>query len=777
MSTNLDGIVAKIREVRKQKRPEIDARLHIISPLCEAVKKTEEMTNAVAASDADFTTALHGIRFGEVIQSLKDAERKLERAHDRLTRDGVNIGVAGRARQGKSQILQMLTGLSDKQIPTGAHGFCTATQSEITNSSRLSAKVHYMTGPEFLQKQILYAYQPRGAVDGALGLSPAPSSVSAFRASTIPPLPPDSESLDKVHWKHLLQLQQELTDDLVSKLDSGAVEIENIADLRKFLTKDDGDKLHYVIDHVSIEVPFPVALPLGVKVFDLPGLRDPAPGIINTMLTNLREKADIVLLLRRPDPAGDDWGQDDHDICKLINSIYKGEGIEPKDWVQLVMNEDLRPGSNNSENVAAMSKTALAEVELQPAKCNCADPSSVQQMIDGNIRALVEKVSVIDDLRIRQANEAFRKALAEIEKLLEKLARQRANLLASQPDLKKLLKTLTRQFRGDLRTAFDETEKKMGEVFQARTVAVLLEAFTEAEKALNQMYLEHGNDDVFPDDFPAFSKKRILEEFRQASGPGEAENISVRNQREAVLKLLRTKLATCCQSLVDGYFDCVVKMAFDLKPLCQISPHYTDGTERPLARIERFLAELRKSENGLYVTLDDAVSDLRQFHLTFDNTILPAIYQIQDINDFNPTIRGGDLDVNLKAYNASLGESAEDKKKKADTTFNWLKQKSQSIVNKVTSGSDDSPLTIIANYIANMMRANFDSFGFRFIWGDDCDDDWNRFIDENKHKLWPKEFEEALANSKRAQQWNDALKPLSDALEQAKAIDAQQQAV
>lgn len=770
MSTNLDGIVAKIREVRKQKRPEIDARLDVISPLCAAVKKTEKMTNAVAASDADFTTALHGIRFGEVIQSLKDAERKLERAHDRLARDGVNIGVAGRARQGKSQILQMLTGLSDKQIPTGAHGFCTATQSEITNSPRLSAKVHYMTGPEFLQKQILYAYQPHGAVDGALGLSPAPSSVAAFRASTIPPLPPDSESLDKVHWKHLLQLQQELTDELVSKLDSGAVEIENIADLRKFLTKDGGDKLHYVIDHVSIEAPFPVALPLGVKVFDLPGLRDPAPGIINTMLTNLREKADIVLLLRRPDPAGDDWGQDDHDICKLINSIYKGEGIEPKDWVQLVMNEDLRPGSNNSENVAAMSKTALAEVELHPAKCNCADPASVQQMIDSNIRALVEKVSVIDDLRIRQANEAFQKALAEIEKLLEKLARQKANLLASQPDLKKLLKTLTRQFRGDLRTAFDETEKKMGEVFQARTEAVLLEAFTEAEKALNQMYREHCNDDVFPDDFPAFSKKRILEEFRQASGPGEAENISVRNQREAVLKLLRTKLATCCQSLVDGYFDCVVKMAFDLKPLCQISPHYTDGTERPLARIERFLAELRKSENGLYVTLDDAVSDLRQFHLTFDNTILPAIYQIQDINDFNPTIRGGDLDVHLKAYNASLGESAEDKEKKAAATFNWLMQKSQSIVNKVTSGSDDSPLTIIANYISNMMRANFDSFGFRFIWGDDCDDDWNRFIDENKHKLWPKEFEEALANSRRAQQWNDALKPLSDALQQAQAV-------
>lgn len=777
MSTNLDGIVDNICKVRKQKKPEIEARLHIIPPLRDAVKKTEELTNAVAASDTDFMSALHGIRFGEVIQSLKDAELKLERARDRLAREGVNIGVAGRARQGKSQILQMLTGLSDKQIPTGAHGFCTATQSEITNSERLSAKVHYMTGPEFLQKQILYAYQPRGSVDGALGLSPAPSSVAAFRASTIPPLPPDCESLDKVHWKHLLQLQQELSDELVSKLDSGAVEIENIDDLRKFLTKDGGDKLHYVIDHVSIEAPFPVALPLGVKVFDLPGLRDPAPGIINTMLTNLREKADIVLLLRRPDPAGDDWGQDDHDICKLINSIYKGEGIEPKDWVQLVMNEDLRSGSNNSDNVAAMSKTALAEVELQPARCNCADPASVQQMIDDNIRGLVEKVSVIDDLRIRQAKEAFQKALAKIEKLLEKLARQKANLLASQPDLKKLLKTLTRQFRGDLRTAFDETAKKMGEVFQARTVAVLLEAFTEAEKAVNQMYREHGNDDVFPDDFPAFSKKRILEEFRQASGPGEAENISVRNQREAVLKLLRTKLATCCQALVDSYFDCVVEMAFDLKPLCQISPQFSDASTRPLARIDGFLAELRKSENGLYVTLDDAVSDLRQFHLTFDNTILPAIYQIQDINDFDPTIRGGDLDVNLKAYNASLGESAEDKEKKADATFNWLMQKSQSIVNKVTSGSDDSPLTIIANYIANMMRANFDSFGFRFIWGDDCDDDWNRFIDENKHKLWPKEFEEALANSKRAQQWNDALKPLSDALEQAKAIDAQQQAV
>ena len=62
------------------------------------------------------------------------------------------------------------------------------------------------------------------------------------------------------------------------------------------------------------------------------------------------------------------------------------------------------------------------------------------------------------------------------------------------------------------------------------------------------------------------------------------------------------------------------------------------------------------------------------------------------------------------------------------------------------------------------MRANYDAFVFRFIWGDQCEDEWSRFADRNKAVFWKDEFDAAAANSRLAKDWASALDALRAAL-------------
>ena len=133
MSKNLEGIVASIRDIRAKKRPEVEANLKKIDNLLAALRATRGRADSVANQYPDLKEALRGISFTPAETLLGKARKTCEDALIRLRRESINIGVAGKARQGKSMILQMLTGLGDKQIPTGEGGFCTAVRSIVHN--------------------------------------------------------------------------------------------------------------------------------------------------------------------------------------------------------------------------------------------------------------------------------------------------------------------------------------------------------------------------------------------------------------------------------------------------------------------------------------------------------------------------------------------------------------------------------------------------------------------------------------------------------------------
>jgi hypothetical protein len=758
MSKNLDGIVAKIRDVRAQKRPEIEKNLQKIDALLAALRDTRGRASAVAARYPDLASALQGVSFNDAENKLLEARAACETALTRLRRDSINIGVAGKARQGKSQILQMLTGLGDEQIPTGDGGFCTASRSIVRNGAPQSATVYYLTEAKLLKDKVAPSYAPVGSSPVALGFSPQPVSIAAFVAAELPTVS-DTASVEALeNWKKVKALQDDLraNPSLVSKLGAPPESVP-LNTVRKYLVKDNGEADYQVVDHVEVVTQFEMDLPNGMTVYDLPGLEDPTPGIRETMLKSVSEDADIVLLLRMPKNTGDDWDAADLRTMNMLKEVYPADEVQPRDWIQLVLNLDKRPASHNENNVERMKNKAPSG--FSPVVCDCGSKDAVREMVDANIDALVKQAGHIDDLRIRQADEKFRVALAEANALYNALRNASGDVIAQESgfDFERHLLTFMAELRGPLK-------KDMSPAFREMVREVLARHFKKAETRLEHLYAENADAKDFPPELPVFSKVRIKEEFDAGYGPAGVIEKTVRNQREAVLKLLRDQLTECCGELVSRYYDCVVETGFNPNPTLNriSSASKDDGSSKE--RLERFLSAVRA--NGSYDSLESAVEGLLRFRLSFDETVLPAIYGIPELDDFNPELpkevkdEGSHELDDIKNYIGGLHDSG----KQTEDFYNWLLMKSESILSGITSGSDSSPLAVVSEHVANTMRSNFDAFVFRFIWGEKTGNEWRRFADHNKAVFWKDEFDAASANSKLAKDWQTALSGLAAAL-------------
>lgn len=759
MSANLDALVNGIRNKRKEKLPQAKARLEKLKAAKDAVLTTRTRAAAVAANNSDLQAKLGGVRYEAALQLLETAIGAADRAVKRLSRESINIGVAGMARQGKSQILQMLTGLGDEQIPTGDGGFCTAARSVVTNGSARSAVVYFMSEEDLMAKKVRPAYAPVNSREGALGLSPMPASLQTFLSQPVPKLHDNPLPSELFYWGVLKQFHQTLVSDpsLVGRIGSAPMTVP-LSEVRRYVAKDTGATDSEVVDHVEIVTPFSVDLPSGMVVFDLPGLGEMSPIIRATMLQTISEETDIVLLMRKPSNSGDGWQEKDFELMNMLKKVYPDGRIKPCDWVQVVLNHDRRPSHDNTRNVDLMLQSAPADIA--PVKCDCGSQDAVREMINVNMDRLVQMTACIDDFRIAEADASFNSAMGEVRALYDALRNASGDILARESgfDFERHLLS----FMYGLRDPF---KKDIAPVFRNSVREILARHFKEAEAMLGQIYDANESAEDFPQELPVFSRTRLKQEFGAGNGPDGVVEKTVRNQREAVLKLLRDHLAKCCDELVACYYDCVVKTGFASNPSLNCISSVGDGSSSSYARLEQFLVAVRAS--GSFPSIESALEGVLRLELTFDNSILPALYSISELDDFNPDLppeakKEGSHELDdIKAY---LRNDIHDSADRATAFCNWLRQKSESILSCVTSGSASSPLFQISEHIANTMRANYDAFVFRFIWGEMTTNEWRRLADRNKAIFWKEEFDKAAANSQIAKDWQSAIAGLASAL-------------
>ena len=160
---NAPDRVAKIRSILDARRPMADRANKtegILNRIDNQLRSFREFVPGYAKRlDADAASRITALlpEIEENLGKIAQEKGKLALLSGRFTRPTLNIGVVGRAGQGKSNFLQKLTGLTAKEIPSASGSrHCTGAPSTIVNrdSQETYAEIKFHTEKSFLETVI-----------------------------------------------------------------------------------------------------------------------------------------------------------------------------------------------------------------------------------------------------------------------------------------------------------------------------------------------------------------------------------------------------------------------------------------------------------------------------------------------------------------------------------------------------------------------------------------------------------------------------------------------
>lgn len=352
------------------------------------------------------------------LQSSITAElQKLDKLKKRFSRDTLNIGVIGRARQGKSRLLQSLSGLTADEIPDGDRQHCTGVRSTICHEHTTDAygEVWFHSKQSFLSDVIAPYYE-------ALGLGQKPLTLEAFAKQPLPPLPEDRHAYAEPGAMHEhLKRYYTYFDKYAHLLGSSPQRISR-DEIRAYVAQDtpDGQRIFFnylAVQEVKIACLFPHEEVGQIALVDMPGLGDTGVGDETRLVATLGQDVDVVLFVRMPKSSGDYWADVD---VRLYDVARKALPMLPLElWSFLVLNHtdaDSKNGDNwnNCEDL----KESLAEKHIQVVQqitTNCASDAEAETLMDSILQYMAENITQLD----RQYASACQSSLLQLQTAIE----------------------------------------------------------------------------------------------------------------------------------------------------------------------------------------------------------------------------------------------------------------------------------------------------------------------------------------------------------------------
>ncbi|HEX6340247.1 hypothetical protein [Umezawaea sp.] len=281
----------------------------------------------------------------------------LSAAESRFARDQVCVGVSGRARVGKSTLLQTVSGLTEQQIPTGPDVPVTAVRSRIVCSPRRRAVLGTHTVDSFLAEVVAPYHRE-------LGIAEVPATLARFRGWDYPR--PSAEAVDQHSSVGLHERLRRMRDSLDSYADlltgrDVEVDVEHLRPYVAYPTNAEenagtADRRYLAVREARIECPFPNEEVDRLTLVDLPGLGELAADAEQRHVADLRHGIDVVLLVTAASADSTYFGAADQRTLALLD-VARGDVRGPKDFVRIVLNTGKEP-----ERVAVLRDRILADV-------------------------------------------------------------------------------------------------------------------------------------------------------------------------------------------------------------------------------------------------------------------------------------------------------------------------------------------------------------------------------------------------------------------------------
>ncbi|PHJ67001.1 hypothetical protein VF14_23405 [Nostoc linckia z18] len=473
---NLDK-TAQIISIIEQRRPlvnkieRVESNLRSLSLALHHLQEHREQLLSKIDEEA-VITKLHNLNFSGLQTKIEAELIALNKLKTRFNRNTLNIGVIGRARQGKSRLLQSLTGLTSAEIPDGDRQHCTGVRSTIHHNSNFATygEVWFHTERSFLDEVIAPYYEKL-----RLGLKPI--TLEAFANHPLPPLPVELTEYAEpgAMYQHLRRYHINL-DKYRHLLKVTSPRRISQAEIREYVAQDttDGQRIFFnylAVQEVKITCKFPHEAVGQIALVDMPGLGDTGIGDEERLVKTLAHDVDAVIFVRMPKSSGDYWADVDVRLYDIAANAITELPINL--WSFLILNRT-DSTSNNSDNWYNCQDLAqtLSEKHIQVVNhviANCANPQEANQVLELILDYLAKNITILDSKYAFLCQERLVQLQNTVAVELEK-ARQVLEQAASGENWFPLFENLFAQLWDNLTTGLEALLKKLREQRDAQNI-------------------------------------------------------------------------------------------------------------------------------------------------------------------------------------------------------------------------------------------------------------------------------------------------------------------
>lgn len=355
------------------------------------------------------------LNISSFIDEISNMRGEVSKLKSRFSRKTLNIGVIGRMRQGKSQLLQSITGLDSLSIPTSNGQATTGAKSSIQNITKNEtyADVYFYSEKEFFTDVIYHYYKE-------LGIPNPPLSMQEFQHTDLNIESNGAGASTKL--KRLRKYQSECDKYKNNLLQKEPSRIEK-KDITRYIAQFDPENPsnkyfdYLAVKEVRIYTNFPNQKVGNIALVDMPGLGEITVGDDKRMVRSLSEEVDIVLFVRLPKgDTGDDWK--DTDVALYDHASSALESIPIKKWSFMVLNKH-ENGSN--ENLCECLANDMEAQNIRVANTfivNAKDKTDInEKLLQPVLSYMVQHITELDKIYSQSLHFRLQNLSQKIENL------------------------------------------------------------------------------------------------------------------------------------------------------------------------------------------------------------------------------------------------------------------------------------------------------------------------------------------------------------------------
>ena len=371
---------------------------------------------------------------------FQDCKRNLSRLAERFSRKELHISFIGRAGQGKSLVMQNISGLSGNVIPSAEGSDCTGAKSIVTNNPAAAfttAKIEFFSQMEMIEtvnnylENIFHGAYQVGSID-------------------------DIKNLPLAEMRSRLDFTQVKENELIVQLEKYVLHIGDFEaalgttrevaeqDIEKYVAQyKSGDTSQKYFTYLGVKLAniickFPKKDAGKIVLVDTIGLGATSPGTEEKMLDTVENDSDAIIFMFRPDSVRPRLSNDEINIIDTVSKRISPEYA--KEMFFRVLNR-VTSGKGENANYIPEIQREISNRNFPVAMvlvADCKSPEEVEsELLTPILEQLSRRIGNVDELLINRFNELGEKLHGEYQTIVDAL--DKILVGAANEDIKRAL--------------------------------------------------------------------------------------------------------------------------------------------------------------------------------------------------------------------------------------------------------------------------------------------------------------------------------------------------